>query len=166
MAHLHSLRIIHGDLKASNVRFEGDRAVALIDLDTLQHGTLETELGDALRSWCNQATEDELEARLDLAVFEAAMTGYATAMRRGPPLLEAEWRSIVPGWLRITTELASRFLNDALEERYFSWDRRFGSRGEHNLVRARGQVALARAIVDRFDEAEEALAQARAAALE
>src|SRR5690606_9472887 len=51
-------RVVHGDLKISNVRFTGARAVALIDLDTLGHDTLGAELGDALRSWCGVAGED------------------------------------------------------------------------------------------------------------
>ncbi|HMV67997.1 MAG TPA: phosphotransferase, partial [Myxococcota bacterium] len=71
-------RIIHGDLKLSNLRFDGREAVALIDLDTLAHGTLDVELGDALRSWCGAAGEDVAEAAFDLDVFEAAMAGYAS----------------------------------------------------------------------------------------
>ncbi len=37
---------------------------------------------------------------------------------------------------RIATELAMRFAADALNERYFGWDRaRFPAAGEHNLLR-------------------------------
>ncbi|MBL8945157.1 MAG: hypothetical protein JNK45_18470, partial [Myxococcales bacterium] len=42
-----------------------------------------------------------------------------------------------------TLELAARFAADALRERYFGWDAsRFPARGEHNLVRAKGQWSL------------------------
>ena len=70
-------RIVHGDLKISNVRYTGSDATALIDLDTLAWGTLDLELGDAMRSWCNPAAEDHDEAHFDLEIFRAAMTGYA-----------------------------------------------------------------------------------------
>ncbi len=44
-------------------------------------------------------------------------------------------------------ELAARFCTDALEESYFGWDAsRFASAAEHNLVRARAQLSLARSI--------------------
>ena len=150
-------RVIHGDLKLSNVRFDGREAVALIDLDTMAYGTLDVELGDALRSWCGAAGEDVAEASFDLEIFTAAMTGYASA--RGPwgPTAE-EWQAIVPGTQRIATELAMRFAADALNERYFGWDRaRFPAAGEHNLLRARGQASLARAVALARAEAERRL---------
>jgi Ser/Thr protein kinase RdoA (MazF antagonist) len=135
-------RLVHGDLKISNVRFTGPRAVALIDLDTLGYGTLDAELGDALRSWCNPSAEDSLEPKFDLDLLTAALRGYATA----GTVTEAEWASILPGIERITLELASRFARDAVEESYFGYDPKFGTRGDHNLLRARGQLALARAV--------------------
>jgi hypothetical protein len=43
----------------------------------------------------------------------------------------------------ISLELAGRFASDALDESYFGWNsQRYSGRGEHNLVRARGQLAL------------------------
>jgi len=155
-------RIIHGDLKISNVRFDGTDAVALIDLDTLAHGTLDIELGDALRSWCGTAGEDAANAVFDLDIFGAAMRGYASAAGTWGPT-EDEWASIVPGARRIATELAMRFGADALNERYFGWDRaRFPAAGEHNLLRAQGQASLASAIAASQGEAERRLTAARA----
>jgi len=162
-------RIVHGDLKVSNVRFSGPEARALIDLDTLGRGTLDAELGDALRSWCNPAAEDEAPC-FDLERFTAAMTGYATACTeaarggRGGPT-EAEWAALVPGIERIALELAARFATDALEERYFGWDpARYATRAEHDLARARGQAALAAAVRRAAGEARRQLGEARAAA--
>lgn len=148
------LRVVHGDLKISNVRFEGPRAVALIDLDTLGRGTLDAELGDAFRSWCNPASEDAADAVFDLALFDAGVSGYAEGAEG--TVTPDEVRSIAPGVERICLELAARFGADALNEGYFGWDpSRFGTRGEHNLLRARGQASLARAV-----RAERALADA------
>jgi Ser/Thr protein kinase RdoA (MazF antagonist) len=154
-------RIVHGDLKISNIRFEDQEAVALIDLDTLRWGTLDAELGDALRSWCNPASEDARAARFDLGLFEAAIRGYAAGSRGSGPT-EEEWASIVPGIERICLELAARFARDALEECYFGWDPGHGGRGEHNLLRAEGQLSLARAVAHAAPLAKRKLDQARA----
>jgi Ser/Thr protein kinase RdoA (MazF antagonist) len=142
------LRICHGDLKFNNVRFAGvvppgsERAVCLIDLDTVGPMSLAHELGDAWRSWCNRNGEDSAEASLDLELYRAAVEGY----REGRPTSEDERRGQLLGAEWISLELAARFATDALEERYFGWDPgRFASRGEHNLTRARGQWSLHRA---------------------
>jgi len=140
-------RHVHGDLKISNLIFR--RAplvgVALLDLDTLGRGTMAFELGDAMRSWCNPHPEDAGRARFDLDVFAAAMRGYRDVAR---DLLEpAEWPSIVVGLETVCVELAARFCADVFEDRYFGWDpARFPSRRAHNLVRARGQLALGLAV--------------------
>lgn len=154
-------RVIHGDLKISNIRFQGPEAVALIDLDTLAWGTLDVDLGDALRSWCNPATEDSGDARFDLALFAAAVEGYG---RHAVDVTEEEWAAVVPGIERLCWELAARFAADALNEAYFGWDpARYGSRGEHNLARAEGQARLAESVRAQRAEAEEALRTARRA---
>ncbi len=139
-------RIVHGDLKISNVRFDDDlsSAIALLDLDTLAHGTLAYELGDALRSWTNVGGESEADARADEAIFRAAMEGYAAS---GHPIDESERESLVLGFETIATELAARFAIDAWEDSYFGWDpSRHPSRCAHDRVRASSQLALARAV--------------------
>jgi Ser/Thr protein kinase RdoA (MazF antagonist) len=154
-------RIIHGDLKISNLRYDDAHAVALVDLDTLAHGTLDVELGDALRSWCGARGEDVVDATFDLDIFEAAMQGYASAAGDWGPT-DAEWDAIVPGVRRISIELAARFAADALNESYFGWDRdRYPAAGEHNLTRARGQAALSASVADREGEARRRLAAVR-----
>lgn len=153
-------RVIHGDLKISNLRFQDDQAVALIDLDTLQWGTLDVELGDALRSWCNPAAEDTTETELRLDLFEAAMRGYARGSVEHPPTQE-EWAGIVPGLERICWELAARFAADALNESYFGWNPDIGTRGQHNLLRAQGQLNLAKQVRHARSHAEDALRRAR-----
>jgi Ser/Thr protein kinase RdoA (MazF antagonist) len=145
-------RICHGDLKFNNVLFAsatapGDAsAVCLIDLDTVGPLSLAYELGDAWRSWCNRSGEDEPEAVLDLEVFAASLDGYRQALGRS--LGGDERRALLLGPEWISVELAARFAADALREGYFGWDRaRFPGRGEHNLVRARGQFSLHGAFV-------------------
>ncbi|HUH03921.1 MAG TPA: phosphotransferase [Kofleriaceae bacterium] len=137
-------RHTHGDLKISNVLFSPDgAALCLIDLDTLGQQTLAYELGDALRSWCNPAGEDVAEPAADRAIFDAALAGYLDAA--GDLVTEVERDSLAPGMVTVCIELAARFCADAFEDRYFGWDpARFPDRRTHNLVRARGQLALGR----------------------
>lgn len=149
-------RILHQDLKISNILFDsaGEQAVALLDLDTLGHGMLAHEMGDALRSWCNRAGEDADEAVIDVAIFEAALRGWGDMMRED--LEPDEIATIVLGTETISIELASRFALDAMMDSYFGWDeRRFPSRAAHNRARARSQLSLARSIHDARSELEE-----------
>lgn len=139
--------IAHGDLKISNVRFASlspARARCLIDLDTLGRLPLPYELGDAMRSWCNARREDG-EARFLVEIFAAAMRGY----RRGSRGLcaAAELEAIPAGTQTVCIELAARFCVDVFADEYFAWDAAtYPSRRAHNLVRARGQLALSRAV--------------------
>jgi Ser/Thr protein kinase RdoA (MazF antagonist) len=154
-------RVLHGDPKLNNIRFDeaGQAAVCLIDLDTLRRGPLADELGDAWRSWCNRAGEDEDRARFDLGFLDAAARGYASSA--GGLVTRAESESLLVGLERISLELAARFCTDAFEDRYFGWDPdRYPSRRAHNLVRAGGQLSLHEEVVALRDEAQQVVAGA------
>lgn len=154
-------RIVHGDPKISNLIFahDTDRALCLIDLDTLSHMPVALELGDALRSWCNPATEDAASARFVRPLFDAAILGYAEAARGF--LTPPEWSAIPRGALTITVELAARFCADALRESYFGWNRaRYESSSAHNQARVHGQLLLAEGIRAELPALEELTAQA------
>jgi len=157
-------RIVHGDPKISNLVFAPDlgRAICLIDLDTLSRMPVALELGDALRSWCNPATEDAASARFVRPFFDAAIAGYAEAAQG---LLEAgEWSAIPRGTLTISIELAARFCTDALRESYFGWNAaRYESASAHNQARVHGQLLLAAGIRADLAALEDATAAAFAA---
>ena len=144
-------RIGHGDPKISNLLFgPGDAVVGVIDLDTMGWTTVDVELGDALRSWCNVGGEDVAEPAFDTAVAAAALGGY---LGLAPWLTDGESASIPRAAERICLELAARFAADALHESYFGWSPdRAATRGEHNLLRARGQLALAVSAADAREE--------------
>ncbi|MFH1468979.1 MAG: aminoglycoside phosphotransferase family protein [Pseudomonadota bacterium] len=147
------VRAAHGDLKLSNLRFDDDdRAVCLLDLDTLSSMPLACELGDALRSWCNRAGEGGTGVDVDLEIFAAALSAWHGAAGFATP---TELGSIAGGTWRICLELAARFGADAYHERYFGWDpAQAAGRGEHNLIRAESQLALAEAVERRLPELE------------
>jgi Ser/Thr protein kinase RdoA (MazF antagonist) len=154
-------RIVHGDPKISNLVFapDADRAICLIDLDTLSRMPVALELGDALRSWCNPATEDAASARFVRPFFDAAIAGYAEASEG--LLSTPEWSAIPRGTLTISIELAARFCTDALRESYFGWNAaRYESASAHNQARVHGQLLLAAGIRAELAALEDATAAA------
>ena len=141
-------RVAHGDLKISNLRFDAEgRGLCLLDLDTMGQLPLSVELGDAWRSWCNPVAEDAAETVFSVELFEASARAYLAAYP-----VPAELRERMPAGIeRICLELAARFAADALNESYFGWDPSVApGRGEHNLLRARGQLALATSVRDQL----------------
>jgi Ser/Thr protein kinase RdoA (MazF antagonist) len=142
---------VHGDPKISNVLFEhdADRAICLVDLDTLTEMPILLELGDAFRSWCNPEPEDSSQARFSCELFAAACRGYL-GVEFAPP--RAAWPDVPVATAAIAIELAARFCADAVNESYFLWDSsRFASASEHNQARTLGQLAVASGIIGQLD---------------
>jgi Ser/Thr protein kinase RdoA (MazF antagonist) len=134
-------RVIHGDPKVDNILFHRDngRALALIDLDTVQPGLIQHDLGDCLRSCCNRSGESpdgKAQARFDLGLCALILGAYGQETRGllGPGDIAAIYDSI----RLLPFELGVRFLIDHLEaDRWF----RVAHRGQ-NLHKARVQLAL------------------------
>ncbi len=142
-------RIAHNDAKYSNVLMDTEtgRAVSVIDLDTCMPGLSLHDFGDLMRSMTSDRPEDEPDvaticARRDM--YDAIVEGFLS--EAGNFLTPAE-RSLLPNaGVAITLETGSRFLADYLDgDRYFHVDF-----PEHNLVRARSQLALARSMLDKL----------------
>jgi Ser/Thr protein kinase RdoA (MazF antagonist) len=135
-------RITHGDPKLDNILFSSDRrrALALIDLDTVQPGLIQHDLGDCLRSCCNRQGEGAADPRgacFDLDLCAEILDGYA-AETRGV-LSEADVAALYQGIQVMPFELGIRFLTDYLEgNRYFRVEH-----PEQNLRKAQVQLALA-----------------------
>lgn len=134
-------RLLHGDPKFSNVRFDdnGTEAIALLDLDTLGRGSIIIDLGDAIRSWCDtpQGTE---KSSFNLSYFEAFLRGY---FREVSFLNREEKASVLEGAELLMLELTARFLADAFEESYFKFDpEKYESLFEQNHVQASRQLTL------------------------
>ena len=93
-----------------------------------------------------------MHASLDLEILGASLRGYVAGLGRA--LTADERRGLLLGVEWVSLELAARFAADALFESYFGWDAtRFPGRGEHNLVRARGQWSLHEALLATRDAA-------------
>lgn len=137
--------VVHGDPKISNFLFDAsDRALCLIDLDTVARMNILHELGDAFRSWCSPAGEADPQATFDAEIFAAALAGYRA---RSEHLRGDALRALPHAVEAISLGLAARFARDALEERYFAWDKsRFEHAWQHHLLRAQSQLALAHSI--------------------
>jgi Ser/Thr protein kinase RdoA (MazF antagonist) len=134
--------VIHGDLKISNLLFVEERAVAVIDLDTLMRHFRVIDLGDAFRSWCATGTEDDPRLDFDAGLFAAALEGYARGW--GGPV---DARLCLRATRLLAWELAARFLIDVVRDRYFGFDAgRYASRRDHNVARALGQFRLGEAV--------------------
>ncbi len=140
------MRICHGDLKLSNLLFTpSGEGLCVIDLDTMGLQTIAYELGDALRSWGNNRGEDTTQARIREDVIAEAAAGYAEGA--AGLLSDIEINSVITGLETICLELAARFCVDVYDDSYFGWDpSTYASRRAHNLIRAKGQLALCKSV--------------------
>ncbi len=137
------LRVTHNDTKINNVLFEvdGSSPLTVIDLDTVMPGLVAYDFGDAIRFSANTAAEDEKDLSqisMDLEQFKAFTDGFLSELRGS--LTEKEVDTLALGAFCITVELAARFLDD-----YLTGDKYFKTLyPEHNLVRTRAQLTLAK----------------------
>ncbi len=135
------LRVTHNDTKLNNVLLDEKthKGVCVLDLDTVMPGSSLYDLGDSIRFGAPTAGEDEVDPSkvgVDLHLFEVYTKGYLEAV---PSLTEKEIDMLPMGAFIMTLELVVRFLKDYLDgDLYFRV-----THPEHNLVRARNQLALA-----------------------
>lgn len=146
------LRVTHNDAKIGNVLFCPDGSLVVIDLDTVMPGLAAHDFGDAIRSGANTVAEDcpEYEnARVNLEVFSSFAEGYLK--ETAAALTEPELDTLALGSLCLTAEQAARFLTDyILGSPYYKIDY-----PEHNLVRTRCQIALAKDLLKHMEQLEQ-----------
>ena len=138
------LRTIHGDPKLNNVLFniQSRRAVALIDLDTVQPGLIHYDVGDCLRSCCSQFNKPiGMEPiRFSLPLCRTILQSYLKETREF--LATKELAYFYDAIHLIPFELGLRFLTDYLEGNpYFKVDT-----PKQNLNRAKNQFQLTASI--------------------
>ncbi len=145
------LRVTHNDTKINNVLFEKDsqNPLVVIDLDTVMPGLVGHDFGDAIRFAGNYVEEDckDLEkVGVNMEVFRAFAEGFLSATAK--VLTDREIETLAQGCFVLTCEQAVRFLDDYIQgSPYFKINY-----PEHNLVRTKCQVALAKDIERRMEE--------------
>lgn len=146
-------RVTHNDTKYNNIMIDDatGEALCVIDLDTVMPGLSAYDYGDAIRFAASSAVEDETDLSkvyLDMSLFELFTGGFVSA---STGLLTDTELEVLPWGARIITlELASRFLADHINgDKYFKIHRE-----NHNLDRARCQMALVLDMEKRFSEME------------
>lgn len=142
------LHVMHGDPKVNNVMIDDftGKGTAMIDLDTVSPGLLHYDFGDALRSICNPAGEEETNLNkvvFDMDLFLAFCKGYLAQARDF--LTEADRRYLFDSVRLITFELGLRFFHDYLGGSIYFKTRH----PEQNLNRARVQFRLCESIESR-----------------
>ena len=142
-------RITHNDTKFNNILFdEKEKAVCIVDLDTVMPGFVLYDFGDAIRTGANRAAEDEKDlsvVKIDLDLFEAYTSGYLSVASRF--LNETEKEHLAFSAKFMTFIIGLRFLTD-----HINGDHYFRVHFEnHNLQRARAQFRLLESMEEQFD---------------
>jgi len=145
------VRVTHNDTKINNVLFDKETKTALtvIDLDTVMPGLVGHDFGDAIRSAANCVEEDckdYSKAAVNLDVFKAFAEGFIK--QTANTLTQNEIDTLALSSFVLACELSTRFLDD-----YINGDKYFKIKyPEHNLVRTRCQIALAKDMLLKMDE--------------
>lgn len=145
------LKVTHNDTKCNNVLFDAETGehLAVIDLDTVMPGLVAFDFGDAIRFTANSASEEETDLTkvyLDMDKYEAFARGFMSKV--APTLSENEKDTMALGAITMTVECGMRFLTDYLNgDKYFAV-----AYPEHNLDRARCQLALARDMLKKYED--------------
>ena len=143
-------RVTHNDPKFNNIMFDATTGEArgLVDWDTIMPDSLLSDVGDAIRSACNTAGEEERDLSkvgFNKEFYKAFMEGYIPEMAEAMTDKEKELLPYAP--LCLTDELAIRFLDD-----YLNMDEYFGVINEDdNLNRSRVQFALLKDMENNFE---------------
>jgi len=144
------IRITHNDTKFNNILLDkNDKALCVIDLDTVMPGYVHYDFGDAIRTGANRSAEDEPDlskVKMDISLFEAYAHGYLQETKGTLNSIEKEWLAFAPQL--ITYTIAVRFLTDYLDgDNYIKIHQE-----HHNLIRARAQLQLVKSMEEQYAE--------------
>jgi Ser/Thr protein kinase RdoA (MazF antagonist) len=143
-------RITHNDTKFNNILLdENDKALCVIDLDTVMPGYVHYDFGDAIRTAANRSPEDEKDLSritMDIDLFKAYAEGYLS--QAGNTLNETEKEYLAFAPQLITYTIAVRFLTDFIDgDKYFKIHHE-----NHNLQRARAQLRLVMSMEEQYND--------------
>ena len=134
------LRVTHNDTKISNALFDMEgKGLCVIDTDTIMPGIIHYDFGDAIRTICNTAAEDEKEldiVNFNTVFYEAYKKGFLEKMSSS--ITELEKQHLPLGAKTMIFIMGLRFLTDYLNgDIYYKTNY-----SDHNLVRAKNQFKL------------------------
>ncbi|MCP4311505.1 MAG: aminoglycoside phosphotransferase family protein [Bacteroidetes bacterium] len=132
-------RVVHNDTKIDNLLFRGEKASAVIDLDTVGPGILYYDFGDSIRTISNSAAEDEKDlskVEFSTLAYREFARGYLSQVKSITTPGEAGYYYLAP--VLMTYIMGIRFLADYLNgDVYYKV-----GYPEHNVVRSRVQRRL------------------------
>ena len=143
------LRLTHSDTKISNILFSKDnKAMCLIDTDTVMQGVIHYDYGDAIRTICNTADEDsnnENEIDFNHAFFKSYSEGFFNEIKE----LTKKEINLLPLSIKMMPFIMGvRFLTDYLNNNIY-----YKTNYEnHNFDRAINQFTLVKRINHTYSE--------------
>ncbi len=143
------LRITHNDTKFNNVLLdENDRALCIIDLDTVMNGCVHYDFGDSIRTVANTGAEDENDlsrVSMDIRLFEAFAKGFLSELAACLNSDEIDNLAFSSGLM--TFIIGLRFLTDYINgDKYF----RIHYPGQ-NLFRTKAQFRLIESMEEQYE---------------
>ncbi len=147
------LRVTHNDTKFNNILFnEKNKAICIVDLDTVMPGYALYDFGDAIRTGANTGDEDDAKldnVSIDLELFAAYAKGFLEIA--GPALTRNEIDHLAFSAKFMTFIIGLRFFTDHINgDTYYKV--RFPG---HNLQRARAQFKLLESMEKEFEKMNE-----------
>ena len=140
------IRVTHNDTKISNALFDlKGKGLCVIDTDTIMPGIIHYDFGDAIRTICNTAREDETDldkVQFNKEYYDSYTKGYLESLGNSVSDLEKNYFPLAAKTMIFI--MALRFLTDYLNnDVYYKTNY-----PEHNLDRSKNQFKL----IDSFDQ--------------
>ena len=143
-------RIIHFDTKINNILFDkNDKALCIVDLDTVMPGYVFSDFGDAIRTAANTGAEDDKNLQnvsIQMDIYKSFSEGFLSAARF---YLTSDESAKLALSVKFNTYLqAIRFLTDFLDgNKYYKIEYPM-----HNLQRTKAQVQLLLSMESEYDQ--------------
>ncbi len=144
------IRVTHNDTKISNALFDKQgNGLCVIDTDTIMPGIIHYDFGDAIRTICNTAAEDESDlekVKFNKEFYEAYSQGFLEKIGDAVSDLERNYFPLAAKTMIFI--MALRFLTDYLNnDIYYKTNY-----PEHNLDRSKNQFKLIQSFVEVMGE--------------
>lgn len=143
------MMVTHNDTKISNALFDlNNKGLCVIDTDTVMPGIVHYDFGDAIRTICNTAAEDEQDlskVHFNKVFYEAYKKGFLEDLAQALTPIELKYLPLAAKTMIFI--MGIRFLTDFLNNDIYYKT----AYPKHNLVRSRNQLKLIRSMMTAFD---------------